>query len=124
MDAGSESVAATYRAAKLAGMLPMLWLATIIVAPITEELLFRGFLHRGWAPSWLGVSGTIVLTSALWAALHQQYDWLGILYIFLMGLIFGWVRQRSGSTRPTIILHALNNLFATMLVAVQIEWLT
>jgi membrane protease YdiL (CAAX protease family) len=123
IDAGSESVAATYRAAKLAGMLPMLWLATIIVAPVTEELLFRGFLHRGWAPSRLGVCGTIVLTSALWAALHQQYNWLGILCIFLMGLIFGWVRQRSGSTTPTIILHALNNLFATILVAVQIEWL-
>ena len=102
----------------------MLWLATIIVAPVTEELLFRGFLHRGWAPSWLGVSGTIVLTSALWAALHQQYNWLGILCIFLMGLIFGWMRQRSGSTTLTIILHSLNNLFATILVAVQIEWLT
>jgi uncharacterized protein len=124
IDAGSESVVATYRAAKLAGMLPMLWLATIIVAPVTEELLFRGFLHRGWAPSWLGVSGTIVLTSALWAALHQQYNWLGILCIFLMGLIFGWMRQRSGSTTLTIILHLLNNLFATILVAVQIEWLT
>jgi membrane protease YdiL (CAAX protease family) len=124
IDAGSESVAATYRAAKLAGMLPMLWLATIIVAPVTEELLFRGFLHRGWTPSWLGVSGTIVLTSALWAALHQQYNWLGILGIFLMGLIFGWMRERSGSTTLTIILHSLNNLFATILVAVQIEWLT
>lgn len=124
IDAGSESVVGTYRAAKLAGMLPMLWLATVIVAPVTEELLFRGFLHRGWAPSWLGVSGTIVLTSALWAALHQQYNWLGILCIFLMGLIFGWMRQRSGSTTLTIILHSLNNLIATILVAVQIEWLT
>ena len=124
IDAGSESVVATYRAAKLAEMLPMLWLATVIVAPVTEELLFRGFLHRGWAPSWLGVSGTIVLTAALWAALHQQYNWLGILCIFLMGLIFGWVRQRSGSTTLTLILHSLNNLFATILVAVQIEWFT
>ena len=105
-------------------MLPMLWPATIIVAPVTEELLFRGFLHRGWALSWLGVSGTIVLTSALWAALYQQYNWPGILRIFLMGLIFGWMRQRSGSTTLTIILHSLNNLLATILVAVQIEWLT
>jgi hypothetical protein len=124
IDAGSESVAATYRAAKLAGMLPMLWLATIVVAPVTEELLFRGFLHRGWAPSRLGIFGTIVLTSALWAALHQQYNWLGILCIFLMGLIFGWMRQRSGSTTLTIMLHSLNNLLATTLVAIQIEWLT
>jgi len=124
IDGGSKSVEATYRAARLAGMLPMLWLATVVVAPVAEELLFRGFLHRGWAPSWLGVSGTIVLTSALWAALHQQYHWLGILCIFLMGLIFGWVRQRSGSTTLTIILHALNNLLAMILVAAQVEWLS
>ena len=123
IDGGSKSVAATYRAAKLAGVLPMLWLAIVIVAPVTEELLFRGFLHRGWAPSWLGVSGTIVLTSALWAVLHQQYNWVGIIWIFLMGLLFGWVRQRSGSTTLTILLHALNNLFATILVTIQIEWL-
>jgi uncharacterized protein len=122
IDTGSKSVAETYRAAKLAGMLPMLWLQVIMVAPVTEELLFRGFLHRGWAPSWLGASGTIVLTSALWAALHQQYNWPGILFIFLMGLILGWMRQRSGSTTLTIMLHALNNLFA-ITVAVQIEWL-
>jgi len=124
IDGGSKSVEATYRAARLAGMLPLLWLATVVVAPVTEEFLFRGFLHRGWASSWLGVPGTVVLTSALWAALHQQYHWLGILCIFLMGLIFGWVRQRSRSATLTIVLHALNNLSATIFVAVQIEWLS
>jgi membrane protease YdiL (CAAX protease family) len=118
IDGGSKSVDASYRAARLAGMLPTLWLATVVVAPITEELFFRGFLHRGWALSWLGVPGTIVLTSALWAALHQQYNWLGMLCIFLMGLIFGWIRQRSGSTTVTIVLHALNNLIAAVLIAV------
>ena len=124
IDAGSKSVAATYRAAKLAGMLPALWLATVIVAPVTEELLFRGFLHRGWVPSWLGISGTIILTSVLWAALHQQYNWFGILCIFVMGLLFGWIRQRSRSTTLTIMLHALNNVIASILIAIQIEWLS
>jgi membrane protease YdiL (CAAX protease family) len=124
IDDGSKFVEATYRAAKLAGVLPMLWLATVVVAPVTEELLFRGFLHRSWVPSWLGISGTIVLTSALWAALHQQYDPIGILCIFLMGLMLGWLRQRSGSTALTIVLHALNNLFAMIMVTLQIEWLS
>ncbi len=123
-DAGSKSVEATYRAAKLAGVLPLLWLAMVVVAPVTEELMFRGFLHRGWAPSWLGVSGTILVTSALWAALHQQYNWLGICCVFLMGLIFGWMRQRSASTTLTIVLHALNNLFATVIVTLQVEWMS
>jgi len=124
VDNGSQYTDATYRAAKLASALPLLWLAVVAVAPVTEELLFRGFLHRGWAASRLGVVGTIVLTSALWAALHQQYNLLGIAFIFSMGLIFGWMRQRSGSTTLTIALHGLNNLFTTILVTAKLEWLS
>ena len=124
IDGGTKSVSATYQAAKLAGALPVLWLSVVIVAPVAEELLFRGFLHCGWSTSRLGASGTIMLTSVMWAALHQQYSWVGIVYIFIIGLIFGWMRQRSGSTTLTIGLHALNNLIATVLVAVQIEWLS
>jgi membrane protease YdiL (CAAX protease family) len=124
IDGGSREVGASYRAAKAAGMLPLLLLHVLVVAPLTEELFFRGFLHRGWAPSWLGVSGTIVVTSALWAVLHQQYNVLGILLIFAMGLIFGWMRQRSNSTLLPMVLHAINNLLATGFVAIQVEWLS
>ena len=115
---------ATYLAAKAAGVLPLLWLSTVVVAPVTEELFFRGFLHRGWAPSWLGVSGTIVVTAALWAVLHQQYNILGLLFIFVAGLILGWMRQRSGSTLLPMVLHTANNLLATSLVTIQVEWLS
>jgi len=123
VDGGSQFMDATYRTAKLAGALPLLWAAVVVAAPIGEELVFRGFLHRGWASSRLGACGTVVLTSALWAALHQQYDWSGILAIFVMGLMFGWLRRRSGSTTLTIVLHALNNLAATLLLIVKLEWL-
>lgn len=124
IDAGTKHVEDTYRAAKAAGILPLLWLSVVVVAPVTEELFFRGFLHRGWAPSWIGVSGTIVLTAGLWAVLHQQYTVFGILLIFVMGLILGWLRQRSQSTWLPMALHALNNLIATVSVAIQIEWLS
>jgi membrane protease YdiL (CAAX protease family) len=122
VDEGSRYMITTYRAAQLAGALPLLWVALVVVAPVGEELLFRGFLHRGWAPSRLGAWGTVAVTSALWAALHQQYDWGGILVIFLMGLLFGWLRQRSGSTTLTIVLHALNNLVATLILTVRLDW--
>jgi membrane protease YdiL (CAAX protease family) len=124
IDAGSKSAIASYRAMKLAGTLPMLWLTAVIVAPVTEELLFRGFLHRGWAPSRLGVFGTIILTSALWAAMHQQYDLSGILCVFSIGLLLGWIRQRSANTTLTILLHALNNTIAMVLIAIHVEWLS
>jgi len=46
------------------------------------------------------------------------------LFIFVMGLIFGWMRQRSGSTLLPMALHTANNLFATALVTIQVEWLS
>jgi membrane protease YdiL (CAAX protease family) len=124
IDAGSASVAATYQATKLAGMLPVLWLAAVVVAPVTEELIFRGFLHRSWERSRLGVSGTIILTSALWTAMHSQYSGFGLLDIFASGLLLGWLRHRSASTTLTIVLHAINNVLAMLLIAIQVDWLS
>ena len=37
----------TYRTAKEAGWLPLLWLAFVVAAPVSEEIVFRGFLFRG-----------------------------------------------------------------------------
>ena len=56
----------------------------------------------------------IVVISVLWAALHIQYDWAGMLQIFVIGLFLGFVRWRSGSTLLTFVLHALFNLEGTM----------
>src|SRR5215467_6107739 len=71
---------------------------------------FRCFLFRGWVTSdQYGVFAVIVI-SQLWAALHVQYDWVGVAQVFLTGLVLGWTRWRSGSTLLTILLHLLVNL--------------
>src|SRR5262245_5127801 len=46
----------TYRTASAAGWLPWLFLTVVVVAPIGEETLFRGFLFRGWHRSGSGRS--------------------------------------------------------------------
>jgi len=38
----------------------------------------------------------MLLAAGLWAAIHLQYDWFGIAQVFCLGLLFGWVRWRSG----------------------------
>jgi hypothetical protein len=58
----------------------------------------------------------------LWAALHVQYDWTGILQIFIIGLFLGWMRWRSGSTLLTLLLHALFNLEGTLETVLQIRF--
>jgi membrane protease YdiL (CAAX protease family) len=44
--------------------------------------------------------------------LHLQYDWYFFGEVFTLGLWFGYLRYRSGSTWLTIVLHGLNNLGA------------
>jgi uncharacterized protein len=114
----------SYYSARERGGLLLLWFAFVVVAPVGEEILFRGFLFRGWAfPTRTAWPAILVITAA-WAALHIQYDWFGILQIFLVGLLFGWIRLSSGSTSLTILLHGLLNAWATLQTAVKIEWLS
>jgi uncharacterized protein len=112
-----------YLSARMSGSLPLFFIAVVIVAPVSEEIAFRGFLFRGIAASWLGVSGAMILTSAAWAAMHVQYDAFTLAQIFFIGLLLGWIRWASGSTLLTIVLHMLANLTACIQAAIKVEWL-
>lgn len=98
-----------YRSAASSGTLVWLWFAVVIVGPIGEETLFRGFLFRGWQRSPDDAWVAIGLTAILWAVVHVQYNLLVIGEIVLVGLGLGWVRWRTGSTISTFILHACLN---------------
>ncbi len=106
----APSFANIYRSARDAGALPLLWFAIVIVAPIDEEIMFRGFLFRGWAESRFGVRATIVLTAFAWTLTHLLDSVGFLIYAFFLGLIFGWLRWRSGSTILTIVLHMIVNV--------------
>jgi uncharacterized protein len=112
----------SYTTAAAEGWLVAMWAATIIVAPAGEEVMFRGFLFRGFARSERSTWPAIVVISVLWAGLHVQYDWTGILQIFVAGLFLGWVRWRSGSILLTFLLHALFNLEGTLETVLQIKF--
>jgi membrane protease YdiL (CAAX protease family) len=107
------------RVYRTAGFVPLLALAIILVAPLMEEVVFRGFLFEGLAHSCLGRFGAITLTSLLWSLTHVQYDAYGIATIFISGLLLGFIRLRTGSLYVTILLHGLMNLVATLEVMVM-----
>jgi membrane protease YdiL (CAAX protease family) len=107
------------KSAQADGSVWLLVIAFGVAAPMSEELLARGFLYRGWSESFLRVPGAIVLSSLAWTALHLQYNWFFFFEIFTIGLLLGYLRYRSGSLWLTIVLHGLNNLAAT----VQTIWL-
>jgi membrane protease YdiL (CAAX protease family) len=106
-----------------------LWtiLALVVAAPIAEEMMFRGLLQRGLERRWNRWLALIV-ASLVFAAVHVQPLQFPIL--FLLGLLFGWLFQRSGSLWPGVAGHATNNLLAvfafngigTMDEVVQAAW--
>jgi membrane protease YdiL (CAAX protease family) len=103
-----------YRSARIEGWLPWLWLAIVVVGPIGEETLFRGFLFRGWHRSPHDAWVAIIVTALLWALSHAQYNLFFIGQVFVFGLLLGWFRFKSGSTILTILLHGLLNLEAML----------
>jgi membrane protease YdiL (CAAX protease family) len=101
-----------YRSAQADGSLIWLWLAIVVAAPIGEELLFRGFMFRGFVYTPRDAIPSIVLISLIWSLTHIDYDWFVIAEIFVFGVLYGFVRWRTGSTTLTILLHMVNNLVA------------
>ncbi|HNQ73444.1 MAG TPA: type II CAAX endopeptidase family protein [Verrucomicrobiota bacterium] len=99
---------------------PLLWLGIVLFGPVAEEVIFRGFLFRGWQQSCLGSWGTILLTSLLWASIHLQYDAYGIATIFAYDIFLGWVRLHTGSMLLCIGLHSALNLIATIQVELDL----
>jgi membrane protease YdiL (CAAX protease family) len=88
-----------------------LLVVVVVVAPIGEELLFRGVLLP-WTASWSTPTVAVVLTAVVFAAGHLYYG-VGAVLIFVVGLVLGWARMSTGRLRASIVLHMLLNGSAT-----------
>ncbi|MBR0849597.1 CPBP family intramembrane metalloprotease [Bradyrhizobium diazoefficiens] len=93
----------------------LLLVAFSLAAPMSEEVLARGFLYRGWSETVLRIPGAILLSSLVWTVVHIQYDIYFLAEVFSIGVWFGYMRYRANSLWLTIILHALNNMTAVVL---------
>src|SRR5579863_8285045 len=83
----------------------------VVLAPIFEEMLFRGFLFpllaRSMGP-WLG----ILLTAVPFALLHgaqNHWAWQPVALIGIAGIAFGYVRYKTGSTTTAFLMHSAYN---------------
>lgn len=93
----------------------LLFLITVIGAPIVEELFFRGFVQRP-AVARLGRVVGVVLTSVLFGLTHFQALQLPALVVF--GLVLGVLADRTGRLGPSIVTHMAFN--ATTIVTLVI----
>lgn len=84
----------------------------IVVAPISEEVFFRGFMFAGLRrslPLWVAA----VVSAGIWGSLHLSGGNLGVaIQLAVFGVILALLYERSGSLWATIFAHGLNNTIA------------
>ena len=77
-----------------------------LVVPVYEEIFFRGFIHNAFRNRF-GMWASIVGSALLFGLFHMIPA--QIITAFLLGLVLGWVYEKSGSLWTVIIVHVVNN---------------
>ncbi len=86
------------------------YLAIGLLAPLAEELVFRGAILKVLLNSRLSVVNAIVVSALLFALVHANPAQMP--YAFLIGLLLGWMYWRTGSILPGMAYHWVNNSVA------------
>lgn len=90
----------------------------VLVAPLVEELFFRGFVYPAVA-RWTGSAGSIVITGAAFASLHGAqlaYAWAPLMVLFAVGVMLTVIRARTGSVATCVFVHMGYNLVLFVLL--------
>ncbi|MEW6182981.1 MAG: type II CAAX endopeptidase family protein [Bacillota bacterium] len=87
------------------------WLLVVgvVVAPVVEEIFFRGFVFGGMRKKY-GWRKAALISSAFFAVIHLE--WTAFLPIFILGCFFAYLYHRSNSIWPAILVHASTNAWA------------
>lgn len=89
------------------------FLTVAILAPIAEEIVFRGFI-QDTLQKYLSPAVTILVTAFLFSVIHMQVEY--VIALGIMGLILGWARYRSKSLLVPVVIHVLNNAYMVWLM--------
>ena len=98
-------------------VLPLVGVATVLVAPLVEETFFRGFVFGGLRR--YGFFWAALISGLLFSAAHLSLG--GLIPLALVGMLFAWSYSRTGSLWTNIYAHLIFNLvsFVALTVIVQ-----
>lgn len=82
-----------------------------LLAPVVEELVFRGLLY-GWVAGRWGPLPAFLVSSLAFAAAHVEPAHIAL--VLPLGLWFGWLRWRTNSLLPSLVAHVINNGLAVI----------
>ncbi len=91
-------------------------IATVLIAPIAEEIIFRGYLLTSFLEKGYKKVTAIVLATLIFASVHIFFGPGFILYIMLWTLIPTYLYLKFKSLYPAILFHGLNNVVAYLIV--------
>jgi len=98
----------------------LLFLTVVIIAPVSEEVIFRGVAFYRLKETRLGVSGAIIIPSMLFSLIHLQYEQpIIFVMLFLSAVMFGVIRHITGNLWYCVISHMLMNLIVFVECVVQ-----
>lgn len=100
-------------------VLPLTALATIIVAPLAEELFFRGFVFGGLV-RYVGANGAMAASGLLFALFHVSDAQSALLVppFAAIGVLFAWLYYRTGSLWASVLCHFLFNLITFSILTI------
>ena len=101
------------------GTAAIILLRACCLAPLGEELLFRGALFT-WLRQRLDAPWTIVLTAMAFSVIHIYPPLLPL--GFAIGVVFGWIRERSHSIAPTVVAHVAHNVLLVAYAHATAGW--
>ena len=85
-------------------------ISTAVIPPLTEEFAFRGAVLGELKKH--GEGFALITSSVLFGLMHRNF--VQIFFAFLVGLILGFIRIKTGSIWVSIAVHALNNFLAVI----------
>ncbi|MBI4277276.1 MAG: CPBP family intramembrane metalloprotease [Armatimonadetes bacterium] len=106
-----DPVANLFAAAPSPANLAVVLILLAAIVPIGEEIFFRGLVYGGLRARW-GTAVAVWVSALFFGAVHQQV--IHFPPIFLLGVVLGYLRERTGLLLPGIIVHVVNNVIAVL----------
>lgn len=91
----------------------LIFLQVLILAPLSEELLFRGFLFK-WLRSKMSFTAAAIVLSLIFAFMHQASA--DLLPLFVLSLLLCFVYERTGNLWNSILIHGIHNSLGSLII--------
>ncbi len=94
----------------------ILWMVVSIVAGISEEAIYRGYLQKQFIALTQSVPVGVLISAAIFGGVHAYQGWSRAIVIAISAILFGVVAHWRGTVRPGMFAHSLQDAIAPLLL--------